>query len=158
MRVWYSQSESSNNAKEGGGLCQHFFGIPGFHFYGDLYWRAIIAFLWLWRELEVGQVMLKIIELYLFNRMAIGIANVFGTILCIALSSYISKITNIRFALVAPFVFMIIAFAFQSGQNLMDLVALFTIGLLGILMRRFDWSRPAFLIGFVLANPVEVYQ
>ena len=53
---------------------------------------------------------------------------------------------------------MIIAFAaFQSGQNLMDLVALFAIGLLGILMRRFDWSRPAFLIGFVLANPVENY-
>jgi len=25
------------------------------------------------------------------------------------------------------------------------------------LMRRFDWSRPAFLIGFVLANPVENY-
>ena len=24
-------------------------------------------------------------------------------------------------------------------------------------MRRFDWSRPAFLIGFVLANPVENY-
>ncbi len=40
----------------------------------------------------------------------------------------------------------------------MDLVALFAIGLLGILMRRFDWSRPAFLIGFVLANPaVENY-
>ena len=53
---------------------------------------------------------------------------------------------------------MIISFAaFQSGQNLMDLVALFAIGLLGILMRRFDWSRPAFLIGFVLSNPAETY-
>jgi uncharacterized membrane protein len=39
----------------------------------------------------------------------------------------------------------------------MDLVALFVIGLLGILMRRFDWSRPAFLIGFVLSNPAETY-
>ena len=37
----------------------------------------------------------------------------------------------------------------------MDLAVLFGIGFLGILMRRFDWSRPAFLIGFVLANPVE---
>ena len=53
---------------------------------------------------------------------------------------------------------MIISFAaFQSGQNLMDLVALFAIGLLGILMRRFDWSRPAFLIGFVLSEPAENY-
>jgi len=39
----------------------------------------------------------------------------------------------------------------------MDLVALFAVGFLGILMRRFDWSRPAFLIGFVLSNPAETY-
>jgi len=26
------------------------------------------------------------------------------------------------------------------------------------MMRRFDWSRPAFLIGFVLSNPVENYS
>ena len=88
----------------------------------------------------------------------LALANIFGTILCISLSGQIAKITSIRFALIAPFIFMIIAFAaFQSGQDLMDLVALFAIGLLGILMRRFDWSRPAFLIGFVLANPVENY-
>jgi len=36
-------------------------------------------------------------------------------------------------------------------------VALFGIGLLGILLRLFDWSRPAFLIGFVLSTPVERY-
>ena len=40
----------------------------------------------------------------------------------------------------------------------MDLVALFAIGFLGIMMRRFDWSRPAFLIGFVLSTPVENYS
>ena len=79
--------------------------------------------------------------------------------MCIGLSGTIAKLTNIRFALLAPFIFMIIAFAaFQSGQNLMDLVALFAIGFLGIMMRRFDWSRPAFLIGFVLSNPVENYS
>ncbi len=51
---------------------------------------------------------------------------------------------------------MLISFAaFQSGQSLADLVALFAIGTLGIFLRRFDWSRPAFLIGFVLSNPAE---
>ena len=54
---------------------------------------------------------------------------------------------------------MIVSFAaFQSGQNLLDLAALMGIGLIGILLRRFDWSRPAFLIGFVLAKPVEQYS
>jgi hypothetical protein len=39
----------------------------------------------------------------------------------------------------------------------MDLVALFAIGVLGVLLKRFGWSRPAFLIGFVLAPQAEGY-
>ncbi|MEL6235674.1 MAG: tricarboxylate transporter, partial [Pseudomonadota bacterium] len=39
-----------------------------------------------------------------------------------------------------------------------DLVALFAVGLLGIFLRRFDWSRPAFLIGFVLSTQAENFS
>ena len=54
---------------------------------------------------------------------------------------------------------MLISFAaFQSGQNFEDILALFAIGLIGIFLRRFDWSRPAFLIGFVLSDPVEKFS
>ena len=149
--------ESSNNAKEGGGLVPTLlFGIPGS---GSM--AIFIGALSLLGsgQLEVGQVMLKNNLNYTYAIVwLLALANVFGTILCIGLSGQIAKITHIRFALIAPFIFMIIAFAaFQSGQNLMDLAALFAIGFLGIMMRRFDWSRPAFLIGFVLANPVENY-
>ena len=53
---------------------------------------------------------------------------------------------------------MMISFAaFQSKQTAWDLLALVAIGLLGIFMRRFEWPRPAFLIGFVLADQAEVY-
>ena len=149
--------ESSNNAKEGGGLVPTLlFGIPGSGsmaiFIGAL---ALLGS----GELEVGQVMLKDNLDYTYAIVwLLALANVFGTILCIALSGQIAKLTTIRFALIAPFIFMIISFAaFQSGQDLMDLAVLFGVGFLGILMRRFDWSRPAFLIGFVLANPVENY-
>ncbi|MCH1515137.1 MAG: tripartite tricarboxylate transporter permease [Alphaproteobacteria bacterium] len=149
--------ESSNNAKEGGGLVPTLlFGIPGSGsmaiFIGAL---ALLGS----GELEVVQVMLKENLDYTYAIVwLLALANVFGTILCIALSGQIAKLTTIRFALIAPFIFMIISFAaFQSGQDLMDLAVLFGIGFLGILMRRFDWSRPAFLIGFVLANPVENY-
>ncbi len=150
--------ESSNNAKEGGGLVPTLlFGIPGS---GSM--AIFIGALSLLGsgELEVGQVMLKNNLNYTYAIVwLLALANVMGTILCIALSGQIARITNIRFALIAPFIFMIISFAaFQSGQNLMDLAALFAIGFLGIMMRRFDWSRPAFLIGFVLANPVENYS
>jgi putative tricarboxylic transport membrane protein len=149
--------ESSNNAKEGGGLVPTLlFGIPGS---GSM--AIFIGALSLLGsgELEVGQSMLKDNLNYTYSIVwMLALANIFGTILCIALSGQIARITSIRFVLIAPFIFMIIAFAaFQSGQDLMDLVMLFAIGLLGIMMRRFDWSRPAFLIGFVLANPVENY-
>jgi len=150
--------ESANNAKEGGGLVPTLlFGIPGSGsmaiFIGAL---ALLG----QGELEPGQQMLtEDLDITYAIVWMLALANVLGTVLCIALSNPIARLTNIRFVLIAPFVFMIVSFAaFQSGQNLLDLAALMGIGLIGILLRRFDWSRPAFLIGFVLAKPVEQYS
>ena len=149
--------ESSNNAKEGGGLVPTLlFGIPGS---GSMaIFIGAIALLGS-GQIEVGPAMLKNnLDITYAIVWLLALANVVGTVICIAASGGIAKLTTIRFVLLAPFLFMIISFAaFQSGQNLMDLVALFAIGFLGILMRRFDWSRPAFLIGFVLSTPAETY-
>ncbi len=149
--------ESSNNAKEGGGLVPTLlFGIPGS---GSMaIFIGAIALLGS-GQIEVGPAMLKNnLDITYSIVWLLALANVVGTVICIAASGGIAKLTTIRFALLAPFLFMIISFAaFQSGQNLMDLAALLAIGFLGIMMRRFDWSRPAFLIGFVLSNPAETY-
>ncbi|QFU09655.1 Tripartite tricarboxylate transporter TctA family protein [Rhodobacteraceae bacterium THAF1] len=149
--------ESSNNAKEGGGLVPTLlFGIPGS---GSMaIFISAVALLGT-GSIEVGPSMLKN-NLDFTDAIVwlLALANVVGTVLCIAASGEIARLTQIRFALLAPFLFMIISFvAFQSRQEIWDLVALFGIGLLGILMRRFDWSRPAFLIGFVLSGPAERY-
>lgn len=149
--------ESSNNAKEGGGLVPTLlFGIPGS---GSMaIFISAIALLGT-GSIEVGPSMLKNnLDFTYAIVWLLALANVVGTLICIAASGGIARLTSIRFALLAPFLFMIISFAaFQSRQDIMDLVALFSIGLLGILMRRFDWSRPAFLIGFVLSDPAETY-
>ena len=149
--------ESSNNAKEGGGLVPTLlFGIPGS---GSMaIFIGAIALLGS-GNIEVGPSMLKNnLDITYAIVWLLALANVVGTLICIGASGGIARLTTIPFNLLAPFLFMIISFAaFQSGQNLMDLVALFAIGFLGILMRRFDWSRPAFLIGFVLSNPAETY-
>jgi len=149
--------ESSNNAKEGGGLVPTLlFGIPGSGsmaiFIGAL---ALLGS----GEIEVGPSMLKNnLDITYSIVWLLALANVVGTLICIGASGGIARLTTIPFNLLAPFLFMIIAFAaFQSSQDIMDLIALFGIGLLGIMMRRFDWSRPAFLIGFVLSNPAETY-
>ncbi|CTQ49435.1 tripartite tricarboxylate transporter permease [Jannaschia donghaensis] len=149
--------ESSNNAKEGGGLVPTLlFGIPGS---GSMaIFISAVALLGT-GSIEVGPSMLKNnLDFTYAIVWLLASANVVGTLICIAASGGIARLTNIRFALLAPFLFMIIAFAaFQSRQEIWDLVALFGIGLLGIFMRRFDWSRPAFLIGFVLSAPAERY-
>jgi len=147
--------ESSNNAKEGGGLVPTLiFGIPGSGsmaiFIGGL---ALLGY-------DAGpQLITNNLDITYTTVWSLALANVVGAGLCIALSPAIARLTTIRFTLLAPFLFMMITFAaFQSRQSLGDLVALFSIGLLGIFLRRFDWSRPAFLIGFVLSTQAENYS
>ncbi len=146
--------ESSNNAKEGGGLVPSLiFGIPGSGsmavFLGGI---ALLGF-------EAGPHMVRNnLDITYTIVWSLALANVFGAGLCILLSGPIARLTTIRFALLAPYLFMIIAFAaFQSSQSLGDLVALIAIGFVGIFLRRFDYSRPAFLIGFVLSYQAEKY-
>ncbi len=150
--------ESSNNAKEGGGLVPTLlFGIPGS---GSMaIFIGAIALLGS-GDIEVGPSMLRDnLDITYSIVWLLALANVVGTLLCIAVSGGIAKLTTIRFTYLAPFLFMLISFAaFQSGQNFEDLLALLVIGLIGIFLRRFDWSRPAFLIGFVLSNPVEKFS
>lgn len=146
--------ESSNNAKEGGGLVPTLiFGIPGSGsmavFLGGI---ALLGY-------DPGPHMVRNnLDITYTIVWSLALANVFGAGLCILLSGQIARITTIRFTLVAPFLFMLIAFAaFQSSQSLGDLAMLLGIGLLGIFLRRFEWSRPAFLIGFVLSSQAESF-
>ncbi len=147
--------ESSNNAKEGGGLVPTLiFGIPGSGsmavFLGGI---ALLGY-------DPGPHMVRHnLDITYTIVWSLAIANVLGAGLCIALSNQIARLTTIRFTLVAPCLFMVIAFAaFQSRQSLGDLIALMAVGVLGIFLRRFEFSRPAFLIGFVLSAQAESFS
>lgn len=146
--------ESSNNAKEGGALVPTLlFGIPGSGAMAVLMGGMVLL------GYQVGPQMLRadLPVTYTFIWL-LALANVVGAGLCIFMSGGIARLTTIRFAFIAPFLLMMISFAaFQAKQTLWDLAALLAVGLLGIFMRRFGWSRPAFLIGFVLAGQAEIY-
>ena len=89
---------------------------------------------------------------------SLALANVVGAGACLFLSKYVAMLTTIRYTYLAPFLIMVICFAaFQAQRDLGDLITLFVVGLLGILLKRFGWPRPAFLIGFVLADQSETY-
>ena len=146
--------ESANNAKEGGGLMPTLlFGIPGS--------GAMAVFLggMVLLGIEAGPAMVtNDLDLTYTIVWSLALANVLGAGLCIVLARPIARLTTVPFGYLAPFMIVAISFAaFQATRSLMDLVALLGIGALGVVLKRFDWSRPAFLIGFVLAPQAESY-
>ena len=149
--------ESANNAKEGGALVPTILlGIPGSGSMAILLGGLILIGVEPGTELVTDK--LDLVYLMIWS---LALANVIGTGLCFALSPQIAKLTTIRYALLAPFMFGLIFFAaFQATRNWGDLIALFLLSVLGVYMKRFGWSRPALLIGFVLSTRVEssVYQ
>jgi hypothetical protein len=92
---------------------------------------------------------------------SLALANVIGAGVCLFLAKPIARLTIVPFALVAPFMFVIVFFAaYQATRAWEDLIALFVLGIIGTYMKRFGWSRPALLIGFVLSMQLDasVYQ
>ena len=146
--------ESANNATQGGALLPTLlFGIPGS---GSM---AIFLAGMILIGLQPGPAMAdRNLDVTYTIIWSLAIANFAGTLLCIVLAPGIARLTTIRYALIAPFMIMVISFAaFQATRSAYDLIALFAVGILGVFLRRFGWSRPAFLIGFVLALGAERY-
>ena len=146
--------ESANNAKEGGGLVPTLlFGIPGS--------GAMAVFLggMVLLGIEAGPAMVASdLDLTYTIIWSLALANVLGAGSCMLLARPIAGLTTIPFNRLAPFMIMVVSFAaFQATRQFMDLIALLAVGALGILLKRFGWSRPAFLIGFVLAPQAEAY-
>ena len=146
--------ESAANAVQGGALLPTLlFGIPGS---GSM---AIFLAGMILLGLQPGPAMAdRSLDITYTIIWSLAIANVIGTALCIVLAPGIAMLTTIRYTLIAPFMIMIISFAaFQATRSVYDMMALFAVGILGLFLRRFGWSRPAFLIGFVLSLGAERY-
>ncbi|WP_270934154.1 tripartite tricarboxylate transporter permease [Falsiroseomonas oryzae] len=146
--------EASNNAREGGALVPTlFFGIPSSGsmavFLGGM---TLIG-------IEAGpQLVGERLDLTYAIIWSLAIANVMGTLLCFATSPLIARLTTIRFGLIAPFMVMIVCFgAFNTSRDIADLLLLLAVGAMAMFMRRFGWPRPPFVVGFVLAQPMETY-
>lgn len=146
--------EASNNAREGGALVPTlFFGIPSSGsmavFLGGM---TLIG-------IEAGPSLVgERLDLTYAIIWSLAIANVMGTLLCFATSPLIARLTTIRFGLIAPFMVIVVCFgAFNTSRELADLLLLLGVGALAMFMRRFGWPRPPFVVGFVLAQPMETY-
>ena len=144
--------ESANNAKEGGALIPTIlFGIPGSGSMALLLGGFVLI------GIEPGIALIRDTpDLVYLMIWSVALANIFGAGTALILAPQIAKLTTVRYALIAPFMFGLIFFAaFQGTRQWGDLIALLLLGVVGVYMKRFGWPRPALLIGYVLSNRVE---
>ncbi len=149
--------ESANNADNGGALMPTLmFGIPGSGsmavFLGGLILIGV--------EPGIGM-MERHLDLTFIIVWSLAFANVIGAGTCLFLAKPIARLTLVPFTMLAPFMIVIIYFAaYQATRAWEDLITLFVLGIVGMYMKRFGWSRPALLIGFVLSMRLDaaVYQ
>ena len=149
--------ESANNAKEGGALIPTIlFGIPGSGAMAILLGGFILI------GIEPGLNMInEDLDLVFIMFWSVAVANIMGAGICLIFSNQLAKVTTVKNTILAPLVLVLIFFAaFQITRDWADLIALLICGSLGIYMKRFGWSRPGLLIGFVLSGKVEasIYQ
>ena len=146
--------ESSSNSKEGGALVPTLlFGIPGSG--GTAILMGGLILLGVDPGIQMIDTQLDLIYTIIWS---LAVANIFGAIICVAMAKPISKLTIINFTVLAPFLISLILFAiFNSTRSWGDLIFATFIGVMAVFMKRYDYSRVALMIGFVLSDSIETY-
>lgn len=144
--------ESANNAKDGADLIPTlFFGIPGSGTMALFLGGLVVIGVTPGRNMVTNHV--DLIYLIIWS---LAISNVLATVISMALARPIATLTSVRFVLIAPFIIvMVFMSAYQAKVDWGDIVVLLVVGVVGVYMRRFGWSRAALLIGLVLSQRLE---
>jgi len=89
---------------------------------------------------------------------SVALASIVGAAICFAVTPLMARLTQVRFALIAaPLLLIMVAGAYQATQSLGDIAVLLVLGMVGWYMKHAGWPRAPVLVGFVLATPVEQY-
>jgi len=147
-------SESANDAKEGGALLTTLaLGVPG----SSVYVLVLGAFIML--GLVPGpRILTEHLELSLSMMITIGIGSVIAALVAVTAAPYLARVAYTPARLLVPLVLVIVFLgAFAEGQILFDLITLVIFGAIGLAMQEFGYSRPCFVLGFILGVLFEKY-
>lgn len=146
--------ESANNSVEAGDLIPTLlFGIPG----------GVPAAMLLGALLVYGiqpgpRIVTDHLDLLYTIIWAFALANVIGAGLCFLMSPALARLSFVPFVLLAPaLVVLMFLGGFQDSRQFGDLLVMITLGLGGWILKSTGFPRAPFLIGFVLAIPLERY-
>ena len=146
--------ESANNSVEAGDLIPTLlFGIPG----GVP--AAMLLGLLLTYGIQPGPTIITDhLDLMYLIVWSFAIASVLGAALCFGGTRFLARLTTVPFAVLGPgLVVVMLLGAFQESGQLGDLWVMIALGMFGWLLKATDYPRAPFLIGFVLAVPLERY-
>lgn len=146
--------ESSNNAKEGGALVTTLaLGIPGSA------GMAVLLGGFLLVGLEPGPGFLtEHMDIAVGLAIVLALANAMAVLLMLGLSKWLVRIANVDGDVLAPLLLvLVVTGAYATDNNPVDVLMVFVFGALGWVLREFDYSRAALLLGFVLAASIETY-
>jgi TctA family transporter len=144
--------EGANNAQKATSMIPTvLFGIPGAPF------AAILMALFMYLNFELGTVELATDEKF-FASMLYGFmfATVLVGVVCLLTTRYIAKIAQVPYRYYFPFLltFIVIACVQYTG-GWEDYAILVLCSVLGIFAKKFRFSRPALLLGFILTERIE---
>ena len=144
--------ESANDAVEGGALASTLaFGIPGSSSMAILISALLIL------GVEPGpKLMVMNLDLVFLMIWTVVLGNLSGTILGTFLANPLARATFLRGSLLVPILLSIIVTgSYIFHRSWFDMIVVLVFGLLGYAMKKLHYSRPAFIIGFVLGLMVE---
>lgn len=144
--------ESAANATEGGTLIPTVaFGVPG-----SASMALLLAALTIQGIVPGPEMLTKHADLTFSMVFALVFANIIGTFSCIVLTSQFARLATLPAKLIVIVTLVMVFYAaLQIRSNMIDVFVLFVFGVLGLLMKQAGWSRPAFILGFVLGPVLE---
>jgi len=146
--------EASNNSKEGGSLIPTLaFGIPG-----SSSMALLIGAFYLFGLTPGPEFLEKNMPTAVHMTITVAVANIGAAVLTILVGAQLSAVTRVPGRILAPILMLTLLLGtYATSNEPMDLVVLMVFGIMGLAMKELNYSRPCFLIGFVLAPMIETY-
>lgn len=146
--------ESSNNSKEGGALLTTLaLGIPGST------GMAILLAALLMLGITPGPTMLKEhLSLSVSLMLVVVFSNIIAVFFCLPIIRPLLKVVSVPSRILFPMIVIVVFVGcFARVGDHKDLLVMLAFSVLGLAFRKYDYSRPAFVLGFILGNMFEGY-
>jgi len=146
--------EAADNAKEGGGLITTLaFGLPA-----GISMAMVLVILMMAGISPGVEIMVKHLDVVWSLVVALIISNIMATGIGLATAKYLAKLVEVRMNFLAPIILLLVLVgAYGLNSRVEDVIFAFIVGGIGYLMKKFEFSRVTFIVGFVLGDLVERY-